>query len=180
MASASRSRATGQLLKRACRSSRTLVPAQSGGMFRALPAADVVGSSHHFYPYTDRITAEKVIMDYLEAITWLIRGVELLTEDCLYQHYADRFERWPPNRTYLPRLSTGGMDEVSKTAGRLKIEDFRKVGFEPKELLGLLAHDCLEAFAYADLSQSSWRVEYVKAAPVLGKWAEEALRGLHT
>lgn len=147
-------------------------------MFRALPEADVVGSNHHFYPYTDRLTAEKVIMDYLEAVTWLIRGKELLTEDCLYQHYADRFEMWSPRRTYLPRLNTGGMDEISKTAGRLKIEEFRKARFDPTELVKLLAHDCVKAFAYEDLSQSSWRVEYVKDAPALGKWAEEALHGI--
>jgi hypothetical protein len=140
-------------------------------MFGSLAAAEVIGIDHVFYPYTERLTAEKVIMDCLEGVNWLIRGMDMLPEDCLYSHFCERFLIGTPRKTYIPRLNIG-TNEVSKTAGRIKVEEFRKVGFEPTELLNLLKHDCL--------TQDYWRVEFVRAAPVLGKWAEEALHGLHS
>jgi len=140
-------------------------------LFGSLPAAEVIGIEHVFYPYTDRLTAEKAIMDCLEGVNWLIRGMDMLPEDCLYSHFCERFLIGTPRRTYIPRLQTG-TDEVSKTAGKFKIEDFRKARFEPTELLNLLRHDCL--------TQDYWRVEFVRATPALGTWAEEALHGLHS
>ncbi len=130
--------------------------------------ADVPGSPHHFYPYTDRLTCEKVIMDMLEATTWLIRGMDLITEDCLYKFFCDKFLLYPPRTTYIPRLSCG--QEISKTEGKYRIDQFRQAGIQPDDLLSCLAHDCL--------SEEGWRVEHIRIVPTLGPWAEEAMSGL--
>jgi len=52
--------------------------------------AEVIGQAHS-YPYAERLTAEHVLMDYLEGVNWCIRGMDLLSEDCLYQHFVAHF-----------------------------------------------------------------------------------------
>lgn len=128
--------------------------------------SEVVGAQHHFYPYTDRLTSEKVIEDCMEGVTWLIRGMDLITEDCLYKHYCNKFLIAVPRMTYIPRLMFDG-DTVSKTTGKYKVSDFRDAGMSPEELRVRLAVDCLDGMG--------WRVEYIKPLPVLGEWAKEVL-----
>jgi glutamyl/glutaminyl-tRNA synthetase len=136
--------------------------------FSITACAELAGCPHHFYPYTERMTAEKAIMDMLEGVTWLIRGMDLITEDALYRHFCAKFLMATPRTTYIPRLECGG--EISKTFGKYRIEQFRKAGYDPEELVDRLAHDCLTA--------PGWTVDHIKPQPVLGRWAEEVIHGL--
>lgn len=122
-------------------------------------AAEVRGMT--CYPYVEEITAHKVIFDFIDGCTWIIRGMDLLTEDCLYRHLCERFTIPIPRLTYIPRLLFAG-DEVSKTAGNFKLKDYHH---RAGEVLERLAEDCL-----IDPAQG-WRVENVKDKPILGGWA---------
>jgi len=137
-------------------------PQEDGG---SSPGTYLAGCKHHFYPYTHRLTCEKVVMDLFEEITYLIRGFDLITEDNLYAHFCALFNIYKPITIYLPRLDCG--KDVSKTGGRYKLQDFIKRGYDPDELLHHLSHDCLE--------RPGWYVFNVKCAPSLSEWASEAL-----
>lgn len=129
------------------------------------PGAFLAGCGHHFYPYTERLTCEKVIMDLFECITYLIRGMDLITEDCLYGHFCALFNIWHPITIYLPRLDCGR--EVSKSQGNFQLRDFIHRGVNPDELVNNLAHDCL--------TKPGWYVYNVQRDPQLSAWAREAL-----
>jgi glutamyl/glutaminyl-tRNA synthetase len=81
-------------------------------------------------------------------------------------HFCNKFRIWYPRTTYIPRLDCGGFT-ISKTLGKFKLEDFRKAGYDPQELLANLTRDCL--------TEPEWLVENIKPIPAIGKWAEEAL-----
>jgi len=135
--------------------------------FSSEQGAEQAGGKHHYYPYTERLTVEKVIMDVLGGVTWLIRGMDLITEDCLYKHFCSKLLIATPRTTYLPRLQFEG-DAINKTGGKYKIRDFRARGMLAQDVLDCLAHDCLRA--------EGWFVEHVRLAPTLGDWAAEALK----
>jgi len=132
--------------------------------------AEVVGLDHHVYPYTDRLTCEKVIMDSLEGISWMIRGMDLISEDCFYMHYCRLLLINPPRRTYVPRLNCGGV--ISKTLGKYQIREFRENGMSPKDLTVLLARDVLSD------RERGWHVDNVRDKPEIGNWADEVLHGI--
>jgi glutamyl/glutaminyl-tRNA synthetase len=129
---------------------------------------EAVGFEHPFYPYTDRLTVEKVVMDMLNGVNWLIRGMDLITEECLYQHYCQTLLIHPPRTSYIPRLDFEGGGVISKSEGGYKIHQFREAGIEPDELIINLAHDCL--------CDCKWSIDDIKDRPKLGKWADEVLR----
>ena len=133
------------------------------------PGAEVVGFSHQVYPYTDRLTSEKVVMDMLDGANWIIRGYDLITEDCLYKHYCSKFLIFQPRMTYIPRLNFSGGGIISKTDGNYKIEDFRRAGIDPEVLLDSLAADCLRD------DREGWAVGNIMAHPTLSAWADEVL-----
>ncbi len=135
-------------------------------------AAEVIGQSVTYYPYVESITADKVLFDFIDGVTWCIRGIDLLTEDCLYRHFCEVFTIACPRLTYIPRLLFDG-DEVSKTAGNFKLKDFRKAEVKPFEVVELLAYDCLKS------PGAGWFVENIKPQPVLSAWAKGMLYGVH-
>jgi glutamyl/glutaminyl-tRNA synthetase len=134
-------------------------------------SAEVVGQSVNYYPLAELYTLQHVLMDYLEGITWCIRGIDLLSENNLYTYFNQRFTLRPVRMTYIPRLIFEG-DVVSKTAGRFKLIEFREARIDPKSLVMLLGMDCLIDPA------AGWLVDNIKPAPVLGKWASEVLHAI--
>lgn len=133
--------------------------------------AEVVGASHHYYPYTDRLTSEKVIMDCMEGVNWLIRGMDLITEDCLYRHFCNKFQIFIPRMSYIPRLYCG-ISSVSKTEGKYQLKQFREKGMSMTNLIIMLARDCLID------PEIGWLVDNIKDNPTIGKWADEVLNGI--
>jgi len=123
-------------------------------------AAEVIGIDLPPYPYTEELTAHKVIFDFADEVNWVIRGWDLLTEDCLYRHFCEMYTLPIPRMTYIPRLVFNG-DEVSKTKGNCKLKDYPDKDF----VLEHLAHDVLKD------PDMGWYLENIKHQPVLGKWA---------
>lgn len=129
-------------------------------------AVEVYGLADPFYPYTEVLTAEKVVFDFMDGVNWAIRGMDLITEDCLYRYFVERFGLRTVRMTYIPRLQFDG-DTVSKTTGNYKIKNFRKAGLTPEELISMLEIDCL-----LDIT-AGWFIENIRPQPVLGEWAKE-------
>ncbi len=94
------------------------------------------------YPLAPMLTAEKVVMDYMEGINLLIRGVDLMTEYALYQYFCRLLELPQPRHIYLPRLKWSRGD-MSKTNGGKTISDLRYSGMRPGQVRDILAKACL-------------------------------------
>jgi hypothetical protein len=88
------------------------------------------------YPYTARLTCERVVWDYYEEINWLIRGEDLVTESSFYCFMVDALRLPRMRQTYLPRLKSddGGQLlklNVSKSLGNYRLSDLLpKLGVE--------------------------------------------------
>ena len=112
------------------------------------------------YPYTPMLTAEKVVMDYREGVNLLIRGIDLITEYSLYQHYCERFGYPQPHHIYLPRLRWSQGD-MSKTAGSLTVAELRGNGYTPQQVKDMLIKACLISPC------NGWTLTNLKAHPCL-------------
>jgi glutamyl/glutaminyl-tRNA synthetase len=137
--------------------------------FGDIYSCEVVGLKINPYPASYRLTAEHVLMDFLEHVNLVIRGLDLLSEDCAYDIIRKDFELPQVRRVYIPRLQFDG-DEVSKTLAKFKVADFRNAGMLPSEIFAMLAGDCLIYEPY------EWTLDNILPCPTLGKWAEEAMR----
>lgn len=132
-------------------------------------APEVVGLEMAWYPFTDFLTCEKVLVDFLEGVNWLIRGWDLLPEFSLYSYYVNLFGLPRVRQTFVPRLFWDG-DVVSKTEGKFKLRDLREKGMKAEELWRLLGQDCLKD------ENEPWTIDNIKTPwPVLGDWANEFL-----
>lgn len=114
--------------------------------------------------YNPHVTAERVILDALSHITYVIRGEDLITEYSLYYNFCDRFGIARPEHAYLPRLvmedGSQIQSEISKTSGRFKIKDFRESGENPGAILAELCESCL-IDPYGE-----WLISNLKRRPV--------------
>ena len=86
------------------------------------------------YPYAPWLTLEKVVMDSLESIDWLIRGIDLITESSLYYYFAQMLGIPSPKHDYVGRLmaDTGQIwngNSVSKQTGGRSIGEVRQKGY---------------------------------------------------
>ena len=106
------------------------------------------------------LTAEKVIMDYMQGITHLIRGVDLLSEYSLYQFYCRCLDIPMPKHIYLPRLRWSHGD-MSKTMGARTIADLRHNGHTPQEVRDMIAEACLYC------TSNGWSLDNIKGTPFL-------------
>jgi glutamyl/glutaminyl-tRNA synthetase len=131
---------------------------------------EVIGLDQAWYSYTDYLTCEKVILDFLEGINWIVRGWDLLVECNHYTFYTHKFGLPRVKQTFTPKLFWKE-DVVSKTLGTFKIKDFREKGIQPDEILDRLAQDCL-----VDPS-TAWTTDNIRTPwPVLGDWAYDLLK----
>ena len=119
-----------------------------------------IGGHSLVYPYTPVLTLHKVFMDHDEGIDILIRGDELMTEVSLYCYYCDLLD-WPkPRFVYLPRLRAGS-GEISKTVGGFTLGEYMAQGYQPDDILVMLAVACLKNPA------NGWGLENIKDRPCL-------------
>lgn len=126
----------------------------------------VIGSNINFCPYYRRFTVEHVVMDFIEGINLLIRGWDLMTEDCLYAYFCDEWGIACPTSIYIPRLQFEG-DQVSKTNCNFRIEQFRQADWLPRDIISNLRKDCLK------WDNSDWLLDQLNPNPILGEWAKE-------
>jgi len=142
--------------------------------FGDLDPCEVIGLKVAPYPPDYRLTAEHVLQDFREKVNLVIRGHDLLSEDCAYDIIRRGYELPRVRRVYIPRLLFDG-DEVSKTLGTFKVQDFRKAGMSPDELIANLAEDCLRSF-HTSRKEQRWTLDNINPNPTLGTWAAEALK----
>lgn len=130
---------------------------KQGALNHALTHAYLPECGGCYYPFVPDYTAEKVALDFLDGITVLIRGSDLLTEFSLYNYFCKLWDLPIPRQVFLPRLDCG--KEVSKTAGNHQIRHYRNR--PAQEVLGILAKACLIDPA------AGWRITNVKPEPRL-------------
>jgi len=107
------------------------------------------------WPYSPYATFEKVVFDFWEGITLLIRGEDLITETNLYEFYERQVGLLRPRHVYLPRLlaepdvevghnleMVDSLSNVSKTLGTYALKkQIDKFGVD--ETMNLLRQSCL-------------------------------------
>lgn len=124
---------------------------------------DVTYTNAVAYPYAPYLTAEKVILDFMDVITLLIRGEDLLTEYSLYCYFCDLWGIRKPKHVYLPRLrmpdGSEMQSEISKTTGNFKVEGYRKSGMKPDKLLAKMREACLID------PDGKWLIKNIKRRP---------------
>jgi glutamyl/glutaminyl-tRNA synthetase len=121
---------------------------------------ELIGDDVLLYPLTPTLTAEKVVMDYMEGINLLIRGLDLLSEYSLYQYYCERFELPRVRHVYLPRLRWAHGD-MSKSGGAQSVTDLRYNGYTPQQVRGMVESACLRNIA------NGWTLQNLKGEPRL-------------
>jgi hypothetical protein len=123
------------------------------------------------YPYAPHFTAEKVILDHLEIVNWLIRGIDLVSEFSLYAYFEEQLGVTPIKQTYLPRLLSDTGEEISpisKTLGNQTIGEWLRRA-RPEIVLEVLAESCLVN------PEAGWFVSNVKKTPMLKLWSKKKL-----
>lgn len=120
----------------------------------------VGGEGLLLYPLTTALTAEKVVMDYMEGTNLLVRGIDLLSEFSLYQYYCIMLDLPRPKHIYLPRLRWSGGD-MSKTIGAQSVCELRNSGYTPKQVKDMLEKACLI------LPANGWTLSNLKGSPRL-------------
>jgi len=124
---------------------------------------DVTYTNAVSYPYAPHLTAEKVILDFMDVITLLIRGEDLLTEFSLYYYFCDLWGIHRPKHVYLPRLrmpdGSEMQSEISKSTGNFKVEAYRKAGMKPEKLLAKMSEACLID------PDGQWLIKNIKRKP---------------
>ena len=122
---------------------------------------DVVGDDIAYCAYNPHMIAEKVVFDFLEGITLLIRGEDLITEFSLYSHLCNQWRIPQPRHVYLPRLMTTS-GEMRKSEGGLSIRELLSAGYSTDDIMAALREACL-----LDKTRG-WYIDNIKAQPVLG------------
>jgi glutamyl/glutaminyl-tRNA synthetase len=122
------------------------------------------------YPYTPYLTAVKVAQDHREGIDTLIRGDDLVDEFSLYCWLCEVAMIPKPAFYYVPRMMRnngamgGGLTEltdVSKMLGGCSVKEYRDAGWEPGELVEMLAESALVD------PKLGWAYENVRKQPVV-------------
>lgn len=121
---------------------------------------ELIGDDVLLYPLTPMLTAEKVVMDYMEGVNLLIRGVDLLSEYSLYQYYCERFELPRVRHVYLPRLRWARGD-MSKSGGAQTVCDLRNNGYTPQQVRDMVEAACLR------IPANGWTFQNLKGEPRL-------------
>ena len=112
------------------------------------------------FPCEPTITAEKVLMDHMEGINLLIRGIDLMTEFSLYTYCCKVFHLSEPDHVYLPRLaSSNGL--MSKHHGGITLADLRAQGYTPEDVRATLGEACLRE------PGNEWAIWNLKSEPRL-------------
>lgn len=117
------------------------------------------------FPYAPELTQEAVILDYLDAVSHLIRGAELAFQGGVYALICDLWRLPQPYQIYVDRMTVtkknGEVEEVSKTMGNYKVRDFRERGYSDSDVRDLLAVACLKN------PDGCWSLENLKMHPTI-------------
>lgn len=114
------------------------------------------------YPYAPYLTSEVAINDAMDGVTHIIAGDELLSRYSLYEWFRRMYGLPVVRHIFIPRLKAGGeLANVSKTAGNYKLDDYKLLGWSPRDLDVALRASCLID------PRGEWDWRNVKAQPRL-------------
>jgi len=146
------------------------LPPQIYEHFQECYMPDIRASKIAPFPYAPQFTAEKVAMDAMDYITWLVRGDDLINEFSLYTWLCDIWQLNRPHHVYLPRLMltnnkelSENISNISKTLGGYTIREFIRKGWSAEDLDIKLKTSCLKVIALG------WSLDNLKEQPV---WTE--------
>lgn len=114
------------------------------------------------------VAVEKVVLDYFEGVTAVVRGLEFLSDSNLERYFCCLLGFPPSQHIYIPRLmAVDGLEltSISKTEGNWKLRDLRERGFEPADVLTELRGACMID------QDGEWDIDNLKTAPQLSKEA---------
>jgi len=100
-----------------------------------------------WFPYAPLFTAEKVWIDHDEKISWLIRGVDLISEFGIYEYFRELFEYPEMRHTYLPRVMIFDGKRFSHLAKSLGDQySLRNLlqRLDPRDIVNKLRKGCLK------------------------------------
>lgn len=111
--------------------------------------------------YSPQYLVEKVILDYYENTSLLIRGEDLITESNLYSHFIEEIGLPRVHQVYLPYLERDESGErVSKSAGTYNLEK-QLDAFGIEGILSRLRESCL-----IDL-EGEFVIDNIKRRPIV-------------
>lgn len=116
------------------------------------------------YPYAPEMTAEAVVLDYMDAITCLIRGEDITFQGSLYWWFCDLWRLPMPQQIYIDRITSlrdGELTEVSKSKGGYELSYFRQKGYTPENIREMLGEICKKD------TDGPWSLENLKMKFVL-------------
>lgn len=120
------------------------------------------------YPYTSYLTAVKVAQDHREGVDTLLRGDDLVDEFSLYCYLCDLADVPKPAFFYVPRMLRNGgicgaaeLTNVSKTIGGCALYEYRNAGWNPEDVIAMLAESALID------SAKGWTYENIKKNPIV-------------
>jgi glutamyl/glutaminyl-tRNA synthetase len=97
---------------------------------------------YEVYSFTPVYTLQKVVLDCVQGIKTLIRGIDLVTEFSLYCRYVQQLNFPRVHHVGISRLSANGQD-ISKTTGNASLNTLREAGWTPGMIRDLLSESCL-------------------------------------
>lgn len=125
-------------------------------------APDMAGSNITMYPYLPHQTRDKVILDFIQEITLLIRGEDLVSEFSLYKYFCDMFRIDSPTHVYLPRMRLSGENrDLSKHNRFGTIKEGRDLGLTPSNIIDMVRVACLKD------PGGAFSIENIKERPTL-------------
>jgi glutamyl/glutaminyl-tRNA synthetase len=141
-------------------------PPQRTGYHPGIDSPTVVGMLDAPYPYTPGMVPTKVFIDFMLKVSKLIRGVDLITEFSLYEHWVHWFNLPRVRHVYLPRLICvdepgGPVVPIAKTHKNLTVRGLREMGLTPALIEDLLKCACLKDV------DGPWSVDNIREVPVV-------------
>jgi glutamyl/glutaminyl-tRNA synthetase len=113
-------------------------------------------------PWIPAQTWIRVKLDYMDGVTHVIRGEEWATEFGIYAYFCWMQKLPIPRFMFLPRITSHGGNDISKTAGGFKISDLRASGWTRKKFIFAMEKSVLS------WPPNGWELWNLKPNPVWG------------
>lgn len=125
----------------------------------------MAGSCVTYYPYALYLTAKTVLMDYMNGISTVLVGEDLMSRADFYYHLCEVFGiPNPPRYLCIPRLKLSEthdeLSQVSKTNGSFSIQSLMQSN-EPRDIVKFVASNYLKDV------KAGWNLDNLNPNPVI-------------
>jgi glutamyl/glutaminyl-tRNA synthetase len=90
------------------------------------------------------VTPSRVVGDYILGCSPVVRGDDLLFEHWWYVYLCHRLAFPAPDMAYVPRVRSESGEELSRTAGNVRLAELRETGWTPDDIRTRIRQTCLE------------------------------------